>query len=213
MKMFYVPHLVSQSQQNNVMSWFMIKWSIKCYWLSNRVKYGPVDLLYAAVLAVGSRYLRLCLAFLSGASGPSLNMSLWRDPVAVLAVKRREIFVLLDSSPSKPRAWSCWVMEGSQKPTLAAIATLWDLSRLCFWALLMLEGHTGHTNSRWTLLSAFQYSTSVSMSNRRAFILLKAQVVLLALTTIWFIWESHPKFDWTISPKIFTNFFSSKGRR
>ena len=173
------------------------KGSITCHWLSNQVKYGTADLRYAAVLARGSQYLRLCLAFLSGASGARLNMSLWRDLVAVLVAKRREILVLLDSSRSKPRAWSCWVMEGSQKPTMAAIATLWDLSRLCFWALLMLECHTGHANSRWTLPSAFQYSTSVCMSTPRAFILLSAQVVLLALPTLWFIWESHPKFDWT----------------
>ena len=86
------------------MSWSMIhkKGSIKCHWLSNRVKYGTADLRYAAVLALGSRYLRLCLAFLSGASGARLKMSLWRDLVAVLAAKRREILVLLDSSRSKP---------------------------------------------------------------------------------------------------------------
>ena len=80
------------------------KGSIKCHWLSNRVKYGTADLRYAAVLDRGSRYLRLCLAFLSGASGARLNMSLWHDLVAVLVAKQQEILSLLDSSCSRPRA-------------------------------------------------------------------------------------------------------------
>ena len=61
---------------------------------------------------------------------------------------------------------------------MAAIATLWHLSRALDWATVRLECHTRHPITRWTLPSDVQKFTSVLVSTPNCFILLITHMVL-----------------------------------
>ena len=174
-----------------------------CYWTVSNFS-DPCE-----VLVLVSWYCLVCLPCRPGLMCAAMKMSWCRDFSAVDFANRRHIWTFLVASLQSPSSSSCWVREGVQCPTMAAIATLWHLSRALDWASVRLECHTGHPISRWTLPSAVQKLTRVFVSTPSVFILRSTHMVLLAFPTIWVTWEFHPKFDCTIIPKIFISFFSS----
>ena len=119
------------------------------------------------------------------------------DLVAIERANLREIFSLLEASRSNPSSDNCSVREGAQKPSMAAMARRWDLSRDLLWPTEMLELQTTLAISRWVLPSDFQKSTSVLLSTSRALILLRAHIVFLAQLIICYTCASHRRSNWT----------------
>ena len=70
--------------------------------------------------------------------------------------------------------------EASHRPVIAAMATLWALSRDRDWATVRLDYQTGQAYSKCPLPSVFQKSVNVASGTPRDFILLIAHVMLVA---------------------------------
>ena len=138
-----------------------------------------------------------------------LNRSWCRELVAVRYAKRLQIFILRVSSFSRPSWRSCRVCEASHRPVIAAMATLWALSRDRDWASVRLECQTGQAYSRCPLPSVFQNSVSVTSGTPRDFILLIAHVIPVAFLIISWHCDSHRSESCTITPSILCSLFTS----
>ena len=85
-----------------------------------------------------------------------INRSMWRESSAVCLAKVWQSFTLRDPSGSKPNFRSCRECNSSQRQVIAAMTTLWALSRSLNKQAVRPGCKTGQASSRWTLPSAFQ---------------------------------------------------------
>ena len=134
------------------------------------VRYGRAELKCDRVLDGISLYFLECLALLCKLI-TGVNMSICREEVAVRRANLLQSFIRRVASRSSPKASSCRVCEGSQRPVMAAIATLWARSSECDWVTVRPECHTGQPYSNMTRPSLFQYWTKVSCGTPMALIL------------------------------------------
>ena len=65
------------------------------------------------------------------------------ESVAVRFPKVAHSLVRLADSCSRPKSWSCRLREGSHRPVMAAIATLWARSRSRDWAVVRPSARLG----------------------------------------------------------------------
>ena len=96
-----------------------------CYlsWFKILVRYGRAELWYVVVLAEISLYFLACFAFL-GRLTMGVNMSMCLELVAVRWANLSQSFLRRKASRSSPKSSSWRVCDGSQRPVMAAIATL-----------------------------------------------------------------------------------------
>ena len=142
--------------------------------------------------------------------GFNWNMSWCLESLAVLSPNLLQICCLRSSSRSKPNSRSCAECDRSQRPVIAAMATLWALSRDRDWATVRLECQTGQAYSSITLPSLCQYCTRRDCLTPRLFILLIIQVQFVALLIISVHCKSHLSELCTMTPRILSSDFSSR---
>ena len=113
-----------------------------------------------------------------------MNISMCLEFMAVRSAKVLHSLVRLAESRSNPNSANWRECAGSHLPVMAARAARCALSSEWDWAVVRPECQTGQPYSSINLPSAFQYSTRVASGTPRALILLRAQVVLVALFTV-----------------------------
>ena len=114
---------------------------------NSRVRYGIGDLKWVSVLDDVSLYVLVFFPFLVLAP-VGINRSIWREFSAVRFAKVRQSFTLRGPRGSKPNCRSCCECDGSQRPVIAAMATLWALSRSLDWEVVRPGCQTGQASSR-----------------------------------------------------------------